>query len=431
MKGRGNMSDAVQNQEIERGAKPKLAALPTVHIKPKVNDTQEQDSSSRRSAKNLQKTSTKPVPKSKPEKPDWKESLPDWLIYDQPASGFNIYWIKWWLYARLGMYKWSWIPIPRFVNYRAESRAIDSWIRSQRSLSQCIGCVGNASGGIGKTSITGGLLASLRDAHDMSTIGYDGDVSDPNLLPRFHLQDVNALTGQPVISGKRLVQRLIEGWRPTYRDLIPLTAIDEDSGIMFVTADTKAIDEESSILIMERLKETTHTLIADTEPGIGETRGGTHGLVRASDIIVIAGDASQPKSFPAIERTFTPDGLNLRNADGEAPNVILAFGAVNRRDFNSRIQFEYADRYGVKPDRVVLIPYSKYIRGDPRSKQMNKMKLSALSDSVVYGYKKLAKVWTEMAVLKNQSLINASDTLEGEFETIEAVPESSDQQIAD
>ncbi len=405
------------------------SAMPSARITPRAVVTEvEPAQSSRRQDRQKKKVeppkTTEPpkdvVPKE-PRKP-WTETLPEWLRKDKPEIGLSdakvFLWMSWWVYSRTGLYKRKFVRVPRFVNYEAKIADNKRTMKSHRSESMATGCVISSSGGVGKTTTSAGLSVSLIDATGVNVISYDGDISDPNLLDWFELPYVNDVSQKEVITGHKLIERLEkDDWHPTYEDLIPITAIDSVSNLMLIHAEEgPAISSESSQLLVQRIKPATHTFIADTEPGKNDSRQGTIGLVDASDIVVIAGDAQQPKSFGAIERTINEELFNLRTENGEAPRVIVCIGAVKPKDFNSRTRYEYAERFGVSPDRVVLVPFSNYIRGNQRTKKMNKFKLSALSAQVRYGYSELARIWSQMAVERNRSISNLTSNPGGSLQ---------------
>jgi len=340
---------------------------------------------------------------NKPPKPPWRTLLPQWLRESEPQGKHGLFWIKWFLYARVLFAlpfvkkRHESVKIPNFIDYEKGSADNSAFSRETRSKSSAIICLPAASGGVGKTTTSTLLGAHRRMSTDMPVIVYDGDTSDPNVFMWYDLDEERGW-----LTGASLLENLERGWRPSYNDMSQYAATEYSSGVMAIhAARGKPIDAVSTKLILDRLRPCVHSLICDTEPGTEEDEQ-THMIVQTSDIVVVPGIASGAKELQSVKTTLDYEAFGLRDEEGKvAPHVIIAISGVKREDFNLRTRYKFALRFNATLEQIVLLPYSQYIKGDGNFDQINKIEISALDARMRYGVSCLDRAVSELAIELN------------------------------
>ncbi len=333
------------------------------------------------------------------ERPKWVQELPIWLQDSEKIAAKYGYSRRWWFYARFyTLWEKLQRPIPVFINYKKAYQENVQFILSNYAASNATGVTAGAAGGVGKTIIATLLGIILKKTkHDV--IIYDADQSNPGVMMRLHLDDAHRHT----IGGAAWAKRLSQGWTPQNQFISQMTAFDAESGVMVIPAEGGILmDEDDTIMVAEEAKKVCHTLIADTEPGASETRFATIGLVNVADVVVTPGLAESSKELEAISKTLNYTPFNLRNDDGKvASHVLIVIDGVPEREYNLKTHYEMADRYGVPPKQIALVPFSQYIKGGGNFRNISKISEASLDERMLYGVSELGRAFTVLAMERN------------------------------
>ena len=344
------------------------------------------------------------TPSAKPQKPDWRISLPGWLVESEPETKKSILWLKWYFYARVMFASPSikksheTVKVPNFIDFRAERLKNFEYVRNTRSSSGAVVTVTEAGGGVSKTTVATLLGAQRSKSCNMNVIVYDGDTSNPNVFMWYGLS-----TGEDWLTSESLLGYLNRGWVPSYYDMSQHCASEYDSGVLAIHARAgKSINDQSTKLILERIRPTCHSLICDTQPGTLGQDEQTSALVHSADIVIVPGLAAGAKELLSVTETLGYEPYKLRDNTGKvAKHVIIVISGVQPGEFNLRTRYLFARRYNATIEQIVLLPFSQYIKGDGNFDKINKIKIDSLDARMQYGVSVLDRTVSDLAIRLN------------------------------
>lgn len=306
----------------------------------------------------------KPTPDDKPNrtpklKVSFDDKLPeDWLRASKPQQkGFRM--AIWWLYCFTHAYNVRWIPVPKpfwsYKNYITETIAI---IRAKKHKIMAIVCAVSRKGGTGKTSVDSWMTSLFALYIDIVSVLFDADSGSDTAGGRHDVYpDPDHLTS---LQAAEMILR--HNWMPTKTDLTNCIAYDKLSQAYVIP---HAIDIDITPAQMEQiakaLKPACDMLFIDTAPGVKEKN--VEGAIKASTVTIVNARHSvtdKMDDMRGISQVLNHPSYGLTEAS-KLDSVILAISAVRWLSFNLRTQYEIADKYGVRPDQVVLIPYKRYL----------------------------------------------------------------------
>lgn len=320
----------------------------------------------------------KPVAPSK-SKVSFFDKLPNWVRSSKPETkGLRL--AIWWLYCVSRAYKVSWIPVPRpFWSYRNQISVNIDAIRAKRDRIMGIVTIASRKGGTGKTSVGSWMNSMFSLFIDITSALFDADSGSDAAGGRHGIHpDPNHLTSLQVA---RMI--LEHGWRPTKQDFTRKVAFDKLSQAYVIPY---AIDIEMSpeemATVAYTLKPACDLLFLDTAPGIKEKN--TEGAIAADTVTILTARHNVEDDMRGISLALAHKPYQLQTK-AKSDGVIIVLNAVKWYNFNKRTQYMEAEKFGVRPDQVVLIPFRRYLYN---TKQVDTNKVSS----------KVLFAWTNLMV---------------------------------
>lgn len=378
-----------------------LAPAPgDIFVKPEQDEAVEADTAtaevtdptpSRR--KHRQSTPTQEVEETS----DFRDNLPEWLRVSEPKEiGLGKLW--WTVYSRASLHKVHAIRPPReFKPSAFHIDLIEEHICYYRHASKTVVFIGTGKGGATKTTDATWLAAILRQCHGMYVWVCDIDPNGGKALKRSGLDETMTISTNQL--AKMVTQHQPATWL-TAEWFLDNTVTDSASKV-FITASEKvpvgkaegahnAISAEAMEATLDAARPPIHTIVVDSGPGLGIDAN--YGAVKNSQVRILVGDARSGDDLDDIQAALDWGDWDLRN---KLDSVIIAISALPARDCNTRTQYEYAARYNVPPENIVLIPYNRYLE------KTSNVNIHRLDVRTKYAFFTLAKRVTEMAVNAN------------------------------
>jgi len=337
------------------------------------------------------------TPSAEPDEPEEKllrqpkvsfqASLPDWVLGGKPAKKGLLRAI-WWLWARLSLYKIKWFPQPRVIwSYRAASAKLREQINAARHHSMAIITVFTPKGGATKTTISTWLAALLKTATHAETTILETDRGAGKVAKRFGFDPKKVLTVSAVVNSFTDP----DSEELTYASLAMMTETDPLTGVRIVHwRANESVSQNNLRQVASKLKENAHTLVIDTMGGLEIPA--TNVAVAGSTVRVMVAKAYSDDDLDDIDEALTHRMYGLQN---NLHTVVIALSGLSRYQCNTRQQYQFAARYGVKPAQVVLIPFNRYLR------KTGRVRISALNARTDYALTQLAALVTTTAVATN------------------------------
>lgn len=390
---------------------------------------------------NIEKTQKPVKPVKLPnQKPDWRASLPVWVRDAEPTErGF--FWLRWYFFARTNFgssrekneLKGQKVSVPKFEEYYKGCLDNGDFVRLTRQESEATVVVVAAGGGESKTTVMSLAAAQRRRSLDMPVIVYDGDASNPNVMMWFNLSEEGALTANQLSEYLKRTQTT-----PHFTDFLKWCAADRESGVQVIHAEEgKLLKAEDTKRIFSNTKPSVHTLFGDTQPGTFESSEATFAQVEVADIVVVAARASGTKGREGVSTTLNYAPYRLRDENGKVDErVLIVLSEVHPADFNIRTRYVLAERYNASPDQIVLIPMSKYLKGNDRIKngdksadKINKIRIMALDLRTRFAVSVLDRKISELAIRLNHKARLAQYVPPEVHRANFQLPEESEQRI--
>jgi cellulose biosynthesis protein BcsQ len=334
--------------------------------------------------------------------------LPQWLIAGKPqSSGLAL--ALWWLYARLYLYKVSWVPQPSsIVSYKADTKRLTELLTERRQQAGSIVTVLTKKGGATKTTVSTWLAATLWHATKLAVTIFDLDVGGGNVAKRFAVNPDKTLTSDLFV--RLAAQKDDQQWSPEYADMVKYTLADKETGVVIIHSVPKPGESISGIAArraLAKVKTTCHTLIVDTAPGFDVQA--TRGALAISEVCLVVGDANSGEDLDAIEATLNHPTYNLRE---NIKQVVIVISGLRWPHLTTRTQYQFAERFKVEPEQIVLIPFDTYIRNKQNIEeshiQARPVRLNALNSRVRHSWYLLANTVSERATAYNMLHSSAS-----------------------
>lgn len=313
----------------------------------------------------------------------FEDKLEPWLLAGKPKdSKLLLAW--WWFYAifKLDRIK-SIAQPPTVLSYDREADKIMDRLSDLRHLTMAIITVLTAKGGATKTTISTWLAATLAEATKLSMAVFDTNKGGGKVAGRYEL-DKNAM-----MSTRNLVKRVWQDQAPEYDDLLALTGTDKLTGVVvFHHLPGNNISENAMIKTVVEIKRRFHTLVVDTSPNLEDSAVG--GASSVSTVRIIVGKASSEEDLEDVEETLLNHKYGLRE---QLDSVVIALSDLPAKECGTRKQYEFAARFKVRPEQIVLVP------SDPHLKKVGKVRRSALTPAARYAMTRLAEVVCETVIL--------------------------------
>lgn len=318
----------------------------------------------------------------------YEDRLPEWVEALKPSTrGWRHF--VWWLYTRLNLYKVSWIREPRpFASYAAASRELHTAIMAKRQQAHAVVVFLTNRGKVGKTTVATWFAVRLNAITRQSVCLMDTDREGGKAARRFGYIGAEVGTTNQLVT--ETLKRYNDGLEsPTYSFMLQRTATDPFSGVMLFHAQagtTIAAGEMS--LTIDAIRENVHTLVLDT--GVGLQVSTTHTCVQKANVRVIPANGTSEDDLNDVQTMLSFDGYNLKN---RLSSIVIVISALPQRDCTVRKQYEFAQRFNVRPWQIVLIPFNRYLAD---AKQVMDV---VLDDRMRYAFDQLAHAITNAAVL--------------------------------
>jgi MinD-like ATPase involved in chromosome partitioning or flagellar assembly len=319
---------------------------------------------------------SKPTPEPKP-KLSFDDKLPIWVRESKPSKkGLRM--AIWWTYCVLRLYKISWVPVPQpFWSYKNQTTFNIDSIRAKRDRIMGIVAVASRKGGTGKTSVSSWMNSMFSLLIDIMSALFDADSGSDAAGGRHGIHpDPNHLTSLQVTK-----MILNYGWKPTKEDFTRKVAFDKLSQAYVIPyAIDIEITPEEMATVAHTLKPACDLLFLDTAPGIKEKN--TEGAIEASTVTILTARHNVEDDMRGISLALAHKPYGLRTS-AKSDGVIIVLNAVKWYNFNKRTQYMEAEKFNVRPDQVVLIPFRRYLYN---TKQVD---LSNVSNKVVFAWTNL------------------------------------------
>lgn len=286
----------------------------------------------------------------------WWDDRPAFVQDGKPKSGPRL--VLWYFWVRLRLYKLSFIPQPRpWGVWRYRNDELQSAINTLRDDVRGIVLVFITKGGAMKTTITTWVASALKKASHAEVFGFDADTGGGKLARRY------TFGGRKVIDVVKLINRLQLG-PISNRDLLDQGCTDEHSGVIISYCPPLEKDDEGNHIpgpnvsqtstALENLLEAVSVVFVDGGPGLSNSM--IDGAFRVGDVFIQPARYGVDEHYEDIHKVIDTYGL-----EGKIDDVILVFGAVPWRSFNTRAIHELAQEFGVMPQQIVLLPYNSYM----------------------------------------------------------------------
>lgn len=375
----------------------------------------------------------KPV---KAPKVSFQEKLPAWVVAGKPQQAGPLR-VIWWLYARLNLFKVNWLPMPpERLFYREEIRQISkSLIRRRPLVSKSVVTIATKKGGAGKTTVASWLIAALGTGTKATVAGFDLEGAG-KLAQRFGIDPEKTLTSDLFV--RVAAEHDPQRYSPEYADLVRQAQADEESGAIFVHSKARPNGDFSGVATQRGLRYFSGAAlmtVVDTPPTFNHHS--TRGALGVSQVRVIVGLAEQGETLEDIKTTLENRPYNLTE---HLEQVVVVINGVRRRNLNARTRQQFAVRYGVQPEQVILIPYDPYVKNeqhpDEAKAKRRTVKLSAVSPRTQYAWYKLADVVTQRIAAYNAKhpqgslLIDAAHLPDEQPEALELIEDLQDNNMS-
>lgn len=312
----------------------------------------------------------------------FEDSLEPWLLAGKPTESKVLY-AWWWLYASLKLYKIAALPQPRTIlSYDKAAERIMDKISDLRHQTMAIVTVMTAKGGATKTTIATWLASTLAEATKLPPTVFDTNRGGGKAAGRYELDK------DDMVSTRTITKRVLQGETPEYDDLLDVTGTDKLTGVMVIHHIAgHGISENTMVKTVLDLKRRFHSLIIDTSPNLEDPS--TVGASSVSTVRVVVGKASSKEDLDDIDETLSHKKYQLRD---QLNSVVIALSDLPGNNCGTRQQFAFADRFKVRPEQIVLIPF------DPHLKKVGMVRRSKLTPQARYAMSRLAEVVCDTAI---------------------------------
>jgi MinD-like ATPase involved in chromosome partitioning or flagellar assembly len=255
-------------------------------------------------------------------------------------------------------------------------------------------------GGATKTTVSTWLSATLASVNHSSVAIFDVDRGGGKVAKRF------GFNPKTVMTTDRFVNHILAGESFDHSTLVRMTESDPLTGVtVFHSQPGQSVTAEKMETALTVLKTELHTLVIDTGPGVRVPS--TNASAAVSNVQVVVGNGNSGDDLSDIAATLAHQPYKLaesyaQDEDGNVTafgikdSVVIAISGLHRLKCNTRSQYAFAEQYGVKPEKIVLIPFNRYLR------QTGRVKLSALEPRTLHAFYQLAARVARIAVLTNK-----------------------------
>jgi len=328
------------------------------------------------------------------EKPSFESTLPAWVLDFKPKSKWSVGpRIKWWLYTRLNLFTKDWITPPETLtrrDMRAEILENEKYVNDNRQIVFITGTT-SSGGGKTKTTVTGTVAAytSMCCRNGAALIGLD--LGADKTVSRFHMEE------KRVLPTTKLISDLESGIHFYPSDLVPYTDSDADTGLILFKAkaeeDTETLDYKQYQVtgLLKYMNLLYPMLFCDGGPGLNLMT--TNGMIEAADIYILPLKGISNESGSDVRKVIEHPPYELK---AQNDRIIVAVSAVLRSKLNTRTQWEIAEKCGVDPKQVVLIPQDSYL-DDQIAVNLKRVSIPALALKTRLMYSRLMKLNVQIA----------------------------------
>lgn len=330
--------------------------------------------------------------------PTFESKLEDWVMAAKPEKKLSFAYLAWWLYTRLQLMKFEFIPPPSMsVNASAEIRDNIKYIKGDnRKALNAIIVVLAAKGGSAKTTIIQWLAAFFGYYVKVAPALLGMDIGADKTASRFATDKKNLFNVAYLIELVKMKIPFSAKW------LQNQTETDEESGIHLF----KAKPEGSSIrdfqtgetlAMMRYMHQLYPLLFSDTGPGLNMKA--SDGAAQSADVALVCNKGISKEALNDIRETLALPNYGL---DGKKIKPIVVISGVLPRLMNTRTQYEIvAKECNVDPKNVILLPYDRYL-DDQKRFNLKRVHIPSLSVKTTLMLSRLAKRVVE-AMVENES----------------------------
>jgi MinD-like ATPase involved in chromosome partitioning or flagellar assembly len=327
-------------------------------------------------------------------------TLPPWVLDSKPQDVLQL--VLWWFYTRLGLYKKEKLNPPLMnspFTVGLTIRRVKKSINKLRHVATAIIVVLTKKGGVGKTTISTWIGAVLMDAYLFQVGIFDADRGGGLVANRFGLNVDDALTTDA------LVRYVNDNNDLTYDDLIKFTVSDEETGVLvFHGLPARDIGGDRFTKTVNVLKTGLAGLIIDTAPGFRVPA--TNAAARVGNVHLVVGYGISQESIElGVKETIDYAPYELGDRLNQVVVVIIG---MPLRQCNKRTAYNVAKRCGVAPDRVLFIPYEKYM-DDRIVKNLKQVRLRAIKPRTLLAFEELGLKVCQVAAGGKEVLPSSED----------------------
>ncbi len=288
-------------------------------------------------------------------------NIPEWALDPdfKPKSKLDVSaQFDYWIYMKTRGYNRERVVVPETqsaMSMRAEIHDNEQYVNDNRRLTFIASTTSNG-GGSTKTT-TADILAAYMSTHIGNGVALMGlDIGADKTVSRFQADE------HKILATTMLVKNIDAGVRITPKALVPYTDSDAKSGLVLFKAKYKSdlknldYDIEQSSRLLKEMVELYPVLFCDGGPGLNLLT--SIGMVLASDIVILPKKGISIESTDDIRSVINHPPYRLKS---RMDRIIVTISAVPKHQFNLRTQYAIAEKCGVKPSQVILIPYDRYL----------------------------------------------------------------------
>lgn len=331
---------------------------------------------------------------TKPLKPSFESTLEPWEKdpHFKPEAAFSLQYLMWWLYTRMRLRKFEFIPLPNTVMSTVkEIRENIQYMLKNRAALNAIIVVLAAKGGSAKTTIIQWLAAFIGYYVRLKPALLGMDVGADKTASRFAIDEDKLFNVTNLLELVRAKIPFKADWLENY------TETDEESGLVLFKAKaedsgTRDFGTNETLAMMRYMHELYPLLFSDTGPGLNMRA--SDGAAQSANVALVCNKGLSKEVLNDIRKTIALSNYGLTE---KKIKPIVVISGVLPLQLNTRTQYHVAEQCQVDPMNVILLPYDRYL-DDQKRYNLKRVHISALSLRTTLMLSRLAKRVVEVLV---------------------------------
>ena len=296
-----------------------------------------------------------------------KSCRPDWYCQAEPVKNdwtWYFWFVMWWLYGALQLYKVKWLPIPYHWGRKSLAvRYLNQAIRDKQTYLYGAVSVSGDKGGVGKTTHSTWLTAhfSLVSGNPALLIDTDSG-AEGDAAHRFDIE-----SSQTKYSLDHVIPLILNGkWQPNLPQMVQYVPRHRQSGAFVIAPGGKLTTTTSQMQqVIRAFRKPISLVVLDSTPGVKESNN--ESLLREASVSILSAldkQSSYDRHIVRFRDRMNADHLNAFEDGIRSGKQFIVIGDVPRHRFNLRYQYEVAERLDVPAEQLILLPRSKHIQNE-------------------------------------------------------------------